>query len=116
MKEFAHVEDVLLVLGPAEELPGLLAGLVAAGFTSAYGADELLDGEGPTLAAARAALEARGGSGRADVVVSVRGRLDLAARWVRRGGRVASLAAETVMPSLDTLVAREVTVIGGWDE
>lgn len=64
-----------------------------------------------SLAAARTVLSASGGSERADLVISVRGRLDLAAKWVRRGGAVASLTGESSMATLDVIVTREVGVL-----
>lgn len=89
----AHPGDTtLLVLGPAQVLTPLRVVLAHARIGAVHVADETLTGDDEfSLAAARAAMAGQSGTGRADTIVSLRGRLDLASRWVRRGGRVASL-------------------------
>jgi len=65
----------------------------------------------PALAAVRETFAKAGRSGRADLVVAFDGRLDAAARLVRRGGAVATTQSDPTLPKLDTLVAREVCIL-----
>lgn len=95
--------DTVVILGASAATADLLA---RCGVTRTLAAAENPEG----MARVRAALSGTG-TGRADLIVTIGGRLDLAAKWVRRGGHVAGVTAAAVMPAIDTLVMREVDVL-----
>jgi hypothetical protein len=60
---------------------------------------------------ARALLASDASSGRADVVLSADGNLEEAASLVRRGGQIGTLAPTVSLPSLTTMVQRELVIL-----